>query len=138
MHLEKFHSSPIIEKVFSERYSSVQEEDHPSNYNIEEIFGSFTFILEWKEVSRKIVQKRVQKMKQSDGSLEEMQEDEVLFEKNDEDPVIVDTTSVALTQDTAHNVTILNDKLLEIKSENLKLKDEIISLREEMKKRRKV
>jgi predicted RNase H-like nuclease (RuvC/YqgF family) len=75
---------------------------------------------------------------QSDGTLEEMQEDEVLFEKTDEDPVIVATASSALTQATAHNITVLNEKLLETESENLKLKDEIISLREEMKKRRKV
>ena len=57
-----------------------------------------------------------------------MQEDEVLFEKIDEDSVIVATTSAALTQDTAHNVTVLKEKLLEIESENIKLMDEIISL----------
>ena len=33
---------------------------------------------------------------------------------------------------------MLNEKLLETKSKNLKLKDEIISLQEEIKKRRKV
>ena len=73
-------------------------------------------------------------MKQSDGTLEEMQEDEVWFEKIDEDPVTIDIASVALTQATAHNITILNDKVLEIESENLKLKDDIIILQEEMKK----
>jgi small-conductance mechanosensitive channel len=67
-----------------------------------------------------------------------VQEDEVLFEKTNEDSVIVATTSVALTQSTSHNVTVLSEKLLEKESVNLKLKDEIISLREEMKKRRKV
>ena len=77
-------------------------------------------------------------MKQSDGDLEEMQEDEVLFEKNDEDPVTVDIASTTLTQATSHNITVLNEKILETESENLKLKDEINSLREEMKKRRKV
>ena len=64
--------------------------------------------------------------------------EKVLFEKTYEDPVIVATTSVTLTQATAYNVTILNEKLLETKYENIKLKDEIINLREEMKKRRKV
>ena len=43
MHMEEVHSSPITEKVPSERHSVIQEEDHPSSYNIEEIFGSFTF-----------------------------------------------------------------------------------------------
>ena len=37
-------------------------------------------------------------MKQVDGTLEEMQEDEVLFERNDEDPIMVETTSTTLTE----------------------------------------
>ena len=57
----------------------VQEEDHSSSYNIEEIFGSFTFNLQRKEVNLK----RVREVKKSDGTFEEMQEDEVLFEKID-------------------------------------------------------
>lgn len=134
MHVEEVHSSPITEKVLSERHSVVQEEDHPSNYNIKDIFGAFTFNLHRKEVSRK----RVRKVKQDDGTLEEMQEDDVLFEKTDEGPVAVATTSAALTQATTHNISVLNEKLLEVESENLKLKDELINLREEMKKRRKV
>ena len=77
-------------------------------------------------------------MKQSDGTLEEMQEDEVLFKKTDEDLVTVATMSTTLTQATSHNITILNEKILEIELDYLKLKDELISLREEMKKRRKV
>ena len=68
MHVEEIHSSPITEKVSSKRHSVVQEEDHPSSYNIEEIFGAFTFNLHGKEVSWK----RVRKVKQSDGALEEM------------------------------------------------------------------
>ena len=74
-------------------------------------------------------------MKQVDGTLEEMQEDEVLFEKTDEDPMIVAIALVALTQATAHNVSVLNEKLLETESENQKLKDELINLRKGMKKR---
>ena len=54
-------------------------------------------------------------MKQSDGTLEEMHEDEVLFKKIDEDPVIVATASSTLTQATTHNITVLNEKLLEVK-----------------------
>ena len=68
MHLEEVHSSPITEKVSSEMHSVIQEEDHPSTYNIEEIFHAFTFNLCRKEVNWK----RVQKVKQSDGTLEEM------------------------------------------------------------------
>ena len=107
MHLEEVHSSPITEKVLFERHSMIQE-DHPSSYNIEEIFGAFTFNLCRKEFSRK----RVQKVKQNDGTTEEMQKNEVLFEKTDEDLVTVATTSSALTQATACNVTVLNEKLL--------------------------
>ena len=104
------HDAPLpmhLEKVPSKRHFAVQEEDHRSSYNIEEIFGAFTFILHRKEVSWK----RVRKMKQSDGTLEEMQEDEVLFEKTDKDPLTVAIALVALTQATAHNITILNEKL---------------------------
>ena len=70
--------------------------------------------------------------------MKEIQEDEVLFEKTDEDPVTVATTSKNLSQATAHNVTMLNEKLSQAKFENIKLKDEIISLKEEMNKWRKV
>jgi hypothetical protein len=111
MHVEEVHSSPIIKKVPFERHSMVQEEDHPSSYNIEEIFGAFTFNLHKKEVSRK----RVRKVKQDDGNLEEMQEDEVLFEKTHEDPMIVATTLATLTQATSHNILVLNEKILKAK-----------------------
>ena len=124
MHLEEFHSSPITEQIPSERYSMIQEEDHPSSYNIEEMFDAFTFNLCRKEVSRK----RVRSAKQNYGTMKEVQEDEVLFEKTDEDPVTVATTSTSLTQATAHNVTMLKEKLLQAESKNIKLKDEIISL----------
>ena len=70
--------------------------------------------------------------------MKEIQEDEVLSEKTDEDPAIVATASTSLSQDTAHNVTILNEKLSQAESDNNKLKDEIISLKAEVSKRRKV
>ena len=41
MHTEEVNSLPVIEKVSSERNLVIQEEDHPSSYNIEEIFGAF-------------------------------------------------------------------------------------------------
>ena len=56
------------------------------------------------------------KAKEDDGTLEEMQEDEVLFEKTDEDPVTVVTTSTTLTQATTHNISMLNEKILEFES----------------------
>ena len=70
--------------------------------------------------------------------MKEIQEDEVLFEKNDEDPVTVATTSTTLSWATTHNLTVLNEKLSQEESKNIKLKDQIISLREEMNKQRKV
>ena len=70
--------------------------------------------------------------------MKEMQENEVLFEKVDEYLATIATSSIDITQATTHNVIVLNEKLLETKSKNLKLNDEIISLREEMKKRRMV
>jgi hypothetical protein len=107
--MEEVHSSPVTKQFPSERHLVIHEEDHPSIYNIEEIFGSFTFNLCRKKVS----QKRDWKMKQNDGTMEELQEDKVLFEKIDEDLVIVATTYVALTQATTQNITVLNEKLLE-------------------------
>lgn len=50
MHLEEVHSSPLTEKILSKRHSLIQEEEHPSSYNIEEIFDAFTFNLYKKEV----------------------------------------------------------------------------------------
>ena len=70
--------------------------------------------------------------------MKEFQEDEVLFEKTDEDLITVATTSATLSQATALNVTVLNEKLSQDESDNNKLKDEIISLKAKMSKRRKV
>ena len=77
-------------------------------------------------------------MRQSDGTMKEIQEDEVLFDKTNEDLVIVATTSTTSSWATAHNVTMLNEKISQAESKNVKLKEEIISLGEEMNKGRKV
>ena len=61
-----------------------------------------------------------------------------MFEKADEDLMKVASASTTLSQATAHNVTVLNEKLSQAESDNNKLKDEIIGLKEEMNKRRKV
>ena len=60
-----------------------------------------------------ILRKRVRKVKHNDGTMEEMQEDEVLLEKNDEDLVIVATTLTSLIQATTPNIIVLNEKLFE-------------------------
>ena len=104
------------------------------SYNIEEIFEAFTFNLVKKEVSRK----RVRNEKKNDGTLKEIQEVEVLFEKTDEDMITVATTSVTLSQANAHNVTMLNENLTQAESDINKLKNEIISLNAEVSKRKKV
>ena len=53
IHLEEVYSSPLMEKITFERHSNIQEEEHPSSYNMEEIFDSFTFNIYKKEVSWK-------------------------------------------------------------------------------------
>ena len=67
--------------------------------------------------------KRIRNEKQNDGTFKEVQEDEVLFERIDEDPVMVATTSAALSQDTIHNINVLSEKLSQAESDNLKLKE---------------
>ena len=61
-----------------------------------------------------------------------------MFKKTDEDPITVATTSTTLSQAIAHSVTVLNEKFSQDESDNNRLKDEIISLKVEMNKRRKV
>ena len=109
MHMEEVHSSPIMEKFMSKRHSVIQEEDYPFSYNIEEMFGTFKFNICKKEVCWKINQK----MNHNDGTMEEMLKDEVIFEKNDQDLVTVATTLETLTQSISHEITIMNEKLLE-------------------------
>ena len=113
-HLEEVHSSPVMNKIPSERHLVIHEEENPLSYNIEETFEDFTFYLYKKEVIRK----RVRNEKKNDGTMKEIREDEVLFEKTDEDPVTIATTSVALSQSIAHNVTMLNENISQSKSEN--------------------
>ena len=43
--LEEVHSSPVMEKILSERHLVIHEEENSSSYNIEEIFDAFTFNL---------------------------------------------------------------------------------------------
>jgi len=87
---------------------------------------------------REVSRKRIRNEKQSDGTLKEVQEDEVLFERTYEDPITVAIASATLSQATVHNATMLSEKLSQVESDNYKLKEEVISLREEIHKRRKV
>ena len=70
--------------------------------------------------------------------MKEVEEDEVLFEKTDEDLATLVMASTSLSQATAHNVTVLNENISQAELDNNKLKDEIISVKEEMDKRGKV
>ena len=70
--------------------------------------------------------------------MKEIQEDEVLFEKTVEDPITVAIASATLYQASTHNVTVLNENFSQDELDNNKLKDEIISLKAEVSKRRKV
>ena len=133
--LDEVHSSPTTDKNQSERHSQVQqEEEDPLSYNIDEIFEAFTSNLCKKQVSRK----RIRNEKHNDGTFKEVQEDEVLFEIIDEDPVTVATTSAALSQATIHNVNVLSEKLSQAESDNNKLKEEVINIKAEIHKRKKV
>ena len=58
----------------------------------------------------------VRKVKQVNGTFQEMQEEEVLFERTDGDPIMVATSSTTLTQATIHNVSMLNEKVKEVES----------------------
>ena len=53
----------------------VQEQEGPSSYNIEKVFGSFIFDLHWKEVSGK----KLSKVKENDGTVRDINKDEVLL-----------------------------------------------------------
>ena len=118
--LEEVHSYPTMDKNQSKRHSQVQqEEEDPLSYNIDEIFEAFTSNLYKKEVSRK----KIRNEKQNDGTLKEVQEDEVLFERTYEDPITVATALAALSQATVHNVSMLSEKLSQAESDNYKLKE---------------
>ena len=87
-----------------------------------------------KEVSRK----RIRNGKQNDGTFKEVQEDEVLFKRIEEDPVTVAIASATLSQATVRNVNMLSKKLSQAESDSNKLKEEVINLKAEIHKRRKV
>ena len=118
--LNEVHSSPTADKNQSERHSQIQQaEEDQLNYNIDEVFKAFTFNLCKKEVS----QKRIRNERQNDGTYKEVQEDEVLFERIEEDLVTVATASATLSQATIHNVNVLSKKLSQAESDNNKLKE---------------
>jgi hypothetical protein len=76
---------------------------------------------------REVSWKRIRNEKQNDGTLKEVHEDEVLFERTNEDPITAATASAALSQAIVHNVTMLSEKLSQAESNNTKLKEEVIN-----------
>lgn len=82
--------------------------------------------------------KKFQKVKERDGQVRDIIEDEVLSEKIDKDLMLVVTTFAALTLDSVYNISILNGKFAEAKSKNKKLEEENINLNVEVNKKRKV
>ena len=53
--------------------------------------------------------------------MREIWEDEVLFEKTGEYPILVDTTSMDLNQANILNISLLNERATKVESENHKL-----------------
>ena len=69
--------------------------------------------------------------------MREIIQDEVILERTDEDLMIVTKNLVALCQANILNLSLLNEKITEAKLTRKKLQDEIISLKKEVKKRKK-
>ena len=67
--------------------------------------------------------------------MREITKDEELFEKTDEDPMLLATNFVALTQASVYNISMLDGKLDEAKSKNKKLEEEYINLKDEVNKK---
>ena len=78
------------------------------------------------------------KVKEKDGLVREIIEDEALFEKIDEDLMLIATTSVSMTRASVYNISMLNEKLANAKSKNKKFEQENINLKVEVNKKRKV
>ena len=70
--------------------------------------------------------------------MREINEDEVLFEKTNDDLALIVIASIALTQASVHNISILNEKLNEEELKNKKLEEENIDLKVEVNKKKKV
>ena len=101
-----------LEKHFSNN-SVVPKQEGPSRYNIEEVFCSFTFDLHWREVIRR----KFRKVKEDDGIMWHINEDEVLFERIDEYPMLVAIALVALSQANILKVSLLHEIQIEEESE---------------------
>ena len=87
----------------------VLEQEDPLRYNIEEVFGSFTYDVLQREVSWK----KFGKVKEDDGTARDINEDEVLFERTDEDLMLLATSLVALNQEKILNIYLLNENITE-------------------------
>ena len=103
----------------------VPKQEGTSSYKIEEVFDSFTFDLPQREVS----QKKFRKVKEDDGTMRDIIKDEVLFERTNEDSMLVATALVALNQANILNISLLNERITKVELEKRKLQDQIISLK---------
>lgn len=70
--------------------------------------------------------------------MKDIHDDEVVFERIDEDPMLIAIASATLRQANVLNISILNEKLTMSELEKRKLQDEIINLKTNMKKSTKV
>lgn len=70
--------------------------------------------------------------------MREITKDDVLFDKTNEDLMLIAIASTDLTQANVYNIAILNEKLTKEESKNKKLEGENINLKVEMNKKRKV
>ena len=116
--MDRSHSTvKITSTTHCPNNSVVPKQEGPSSYNIEEVFGSFTFDIHQRELSRK----KFKKVKEDDGTMREINEDEFISKRSDEDPMLVATTLVALSQDNILNISLLNERITEEESTKKKL-----------------
>ena len=78
------------------------------------------------------------KVKEDDGIVKDIIQDEVLFGRAEEDLMIVSKTSTALNKYNILNISPLTENIIEVELEKRKIQDEITSLNIEMKKKKKV
>lgn len=118
---EEMDSSHATVKIPSDKHCSnnlvILKQEGPSSYNIEEVFSSFTFDLHRRESSRK----KFRKVKEDDGTMRDINEDEILFQRNDEGLMLVAIASAALSQANILNISLPNERVTEAKSAKKKV-----------------
>lgn len=116
--MDSSHSSVKIPlKKHCSNYSMVPEQKYPSSYNIEEVFSSFTFDLHQREVN----QNKFRKVKEDDGTMRDIIEDEVLFEITNEYLMLVAIASATLSQANILKISKLIERITKVESTKNKL-----------------